>query len=200
SIYIHNSITSALSIDQQRQHSVSDAQIKSIRIPWSPPAPNSSSFVFQILRQIAGTFLQFNSSPPTPFPLCFCHGLLFPFPLFLSFPPIHFPKVGDFLVPLDEPISQKAPLISSRRTTRVINTLPVPSSVLWCLFIFHCNPRPTNDFLLDSLPAPPAPQLHKEDSAGRKREVANKHPPTGTRRIDAFFAKSALENRRGGIA
>ncbi|CAL1413517.1 unnamed protein product [Linum trigynum] len=51
--------------------------------------------------------------------------------------------------------------------------------------------RPTNDFLLDSLPAPPAPQLQKEDSAGRKREVANKQPPTGTRRIDAFFAKSA---------
>ncbi|CAI0412785.1 unnamed protein product, partial [Linum tenue] len=51
--------------------------------------------------------------------------------------------------------------------------------------------RPTNDFLLDSLPAPPAPQLQKEDSVGRKREVANKQPPTGTRRTDGFFAKSA---------
>ncbi|CAI0381159.1 unnamed protein product [Linum tenue] len=51
--------------------------------------------------------------------------------------------------------------------------------------------RPTSDFLLDSLPAPPAPQSQEEASVGRKREVANKPAPAGTRRIDAFFAKSA---------
>ncbi|KAI3805674.1 hypothetical protein L1987_28255 [Smallanthus sonchifolius] len=46
--------------------------------------------------------------------------------------------------------------------------------------------RPTADFLLDSLPKPPAAQISKEPVRSRK---SNDSVPAGARGIDSFFQK-----------
>ncbi|KAI3754203.1 hypothetical protein L1987_53981 [Smallanthus sonchifolius] len=46
--------------------------------------------------------------------------------------------------------------------------------------------RPTADFLLDSLPNPPAAQISKQPVRSRKN---NDSVPAGARRIDCFFQK-----------
>ncbi|CAL1413516.1 unnamed protein product [Linum trigynum] len=100
-----------------------------------------------------------------------------------EFPAARVKKITRLDKEVNKFLAEKSAEVATKKKRKIVKTEHIRIAVK--------RHRPTNDFLLDSLPAPPAPQLQKEDSAGRKREVANKQPPTGTRRIDAFFAKSA---------